>query len=108
MAVRGALASSRLGNARGDVVGQEDGHLHLETGHQLEVRVLKLGANSPGELPDRLDLGIDEGDLAPESRALELLLAHNLRVKLGSDLDDLPFLHFEGKANRNIGVGAEP
>ena len=50
---------------------QEDGHLDLQAGPELEVGVVELGADPHGGLGDGLDLGVDEGDLAAEPLLLD-------------------------------------
>ena len=72
-------------------------------GPQLPVRILELGADPDRCLGHRLDLGIDEGDLAPEPLLLDGQgLALRLLIR-GLDFDDLPLLDPKAILERDVG-----
>ena len=72
-------------------------------GPELPAGVLELGPDPHGGLADRLDLGVDEGDLAAEP----LLLDGQRRARLAPrlDLDGLALLDAIGVLDRDVAVG---
>ena len=71
------------------------------------VLVLELGVDPDRGLGDRLDLRVDEGDLAAEPLLLDRQRVAAVAVEPGLELDDLPLLDPVGVLERDVGVGPE-